>query len=478
MKNINKIQDGAAHWARRSGKVALVGATAALLSGCYLTKLTFDIQREGSYAAAIPWWCQGDGVTTTDLTEQECKDFSWNLDLVLNKLNNNRPTVANLPGGAFQSPDTPPNIGAAWVRSPTLPTTFEPTKPNVFMYDGTNSDSRLVGFGWVVDSASVPAGFAGDRDQWSGPDASGNYWLTVWAAQGYQNHPDIFASSHPCLNSAGAIAHTATSACYTSSHTEPLEILVTNDDGVLAAGIDALVEALYLEPNTVVRVVAPRFNQSGSSDQVSPVSELFVDTGVTATTSGKPATAIASTNLSPPRNGSGSPADTVLWAIKQMNLTPDVVLSGTNAGQNVGVFAAASGTVGAARTARKNGVPAIATSTGGENNLLAGPFDYPTSVTETMKLFRDWRLGKRPNSVTTVESINVPSCAVSGNPLRGTLETVLTVGGCVPQDSDVSSQSCDPLNPVIVAGDTDVNAFHNGYVSIADVTTTKYLACP
>jgi len=475
MKNINKIQDGAAHWARRSCQLALVAAAAALLSGCYTSKLGFDIQREGSYAAAIPWWCQGNGVTTTDLTEQECSDFSWNLDLVLNKLNNNRPTVADLPPGAFQSPDTPANIGAAWVTSPTLPTTFNPTKPNVFMYDGTNSDSRLVGFGWVVDSASVPAGFAGDRDQWSGPDASGNYWLTVWAAQGYQNHPDIFASTHPCLNSTGAIAHDATSACYTSSHTEPLEVLVTNDDGVMAEGIDALVEALYLEPNVVVNVVAPKFNQSGSGAQVSPVSELSAE--LTTTLSGKPATAIASTNLSPPRNGSGSPADSVLWAIKQMYLTPDVALSGTNEGQNVGGFSGASGTVGAARAARNNGVPAIATSTGSEVGISAGPWDYETGVEETIKLFRDWRLGLRSNTVTTVESINIPSCP-TGFSVRGVLETVLTVGGCIPSTIYPPPRTCDPGAPVVADGATDVQAFHYGYVNITDLGTTAPPSCP
>jgi len=472
MKIINELQSVAARWTRRSCRLALAAAVATPLSGCYVNQMVFDTQREGSYAAAIPWWCKG-APGTTDLTEAECKTFSFDLDRILNTLTNNRPTVGDLPVGAFQSPDTPANIGAAWVKSPTLPTTFSKLKPNVLMYDGTTSDSRLVGFGWVVDTVSAPAGFDGDRDQWS-QDSSGHWWLTVWAAQGYENQPNIFAASHPCLDSTGAIAHDATSACYTSSHTEPLEILVTNDDGVMAPGIDALVNALYLEPNVVVRVVAPAANQSGSGDQVSPVSELSAM--ATTTASGKPATAIESTNLDPPRNGSGSPADSVLWAINQMHLTPDIVISGTNAGQNVGTFSNLSGTVGAARTARNNGVPAIATSTGGETNIL-GPYDFPTSVDETVKLFREWRLGRRPNTVTTVESINVPSCAVSGYPLRGTLETVLTVGGCIPS-GPAGSQSCDPLNPVVVDGATDVEAFHNGYVSIADVTTGKFPVCP
>ena len=50
---------------------------------------------------------------------------------------------------------------------------------------------------------------------------------------------------------------------------------------------------------------------------------------------------------------------------------PDVVLSGINQGQNLGALSDVSGTVGAARTAARHGIPALAVSQGTGN-----PPDY------------------------------------------------------------------------------------------------------
>ena len=47
-------------------------------------------------------------------------------------------------------------------------------------------------------------------------------------------------------------------------------MLVTNDDGVAAPGIDALVEALRTVKNTKVVVVAPDANQSGTGGNTTP----------------------------------------------------------------------------------------------------------------------------------------------------------------------------------------------------------------
>jgi 5'-nucleotidase len=475
VNKLNKLNLGYGQSLRRLSVAALLVMCTALSSGCYWQKVVRDINRAG-YLGNEPWWCLGASDSgSTVLTGVECKNLSLQFDGAVFRANMYL-TVGDLPVGATLLGSTPNGMGAAYQMSATLPTVFEPNNPNIRLYAGTTADSRIVGVAWLVDSVAAPAGFSGDRDVWV-PDGSGNWWLQAWIMQGYQNHPNVFASTHPCLNASGAIAHTETSTCFTDSHTEPLEILVTNDDGVGAEGIDELVEALILEPNVSVTVVAPKLNQSGSSDQTSPISELSeVDPPLT-TLSGYPAISIESTDLDPPRNGSGSPADAVRWGLIQKNLSPDIVISGTNAGQNVGPASAASGTVGAARTARRSGVPAIATSTGGEVNIL-GPYDYPTSVDETLKLFREWRLGERPNTIFTVHSINIPSCE-TGFSLRGTIESVLTVGGCIPPTNDWLTQSCDPGAGVpVVDGATDVEAFHNGYVSIADVGRATVGTCP
>ena len=46
----------------------------------------------------------------------------------------------------------------------------------------------------------------------------------------------------------------------------PMRVLVTNDDGVGAPGIDALVQRLATNPNLDITVVAPAVNQSGAGD--------------------------------------------------------------------------------------------------------------------------------------------------------------------------------------------------------------------
>ena len=454
---------------RCSGLILLALSLTAMLSGCFYPKAVRDSNRVG-YLNNEPWWCKGaSDAGVSVLTEAECLTLSINLDGA-NYNANLYPTVGDLPAEAFLLMASPSGGGYAYQMSTTRPTQFEPANPNIRLYAGVTDDSRLVGVAWLIDSVTAPEGYPGDRDSWSQWLSDPLWSLTAWIVQGYENHPNVFAASHPCVDSAGVISHTASSACYTSSHTTPLEILVTNDDGVDAEGIDTLVEALRLEPNVSVTVVAPKFNQSGSSNQKSPVSELSEE--ASNTLSGYAATAIASTDLSAPRNGSGSPTDAVLWALQQQKLSPDIVISGTNKGQNIGQFSRLSGTVGAARQARGFGIPAIATSTGGEVNIVVGPFDFATATSETLKLFRDWRLGLRTNSVTAVESINIPSCE-TGFFLRGIIESVLTVDGCIPSNPDIGSQSCDPGIGVVVAdGATDVDAFHNGYVSIANVGST------
>lgn len=81
---------------------------------------------------------------------------------------------------------------------------------------------------------------------------------------------------------------TPTSTTTAPEPERPLRILVTNDDGVGAEGIAALVDALSALDNTEVTVVAPAENQSGSGSKTTD-NDAFV--GVEAeTASGVPAT--------------------------------------------------------------------------------------------------------------------------------------------------------------------------------------------
>jgi 5'-nucleotidase len=134
-------------------------------------------------------------------------------------------------------------------------------------------------------------------------------------------------------------------------------ILVTNDDGIFAAGLRALVTALLAE-NHHVMVVAPDRERSATSHALTlhePLRALkhkdLLDAGCTA------AFAV-----------SGTPVDCVKLAFHNLLPTrPDVVISGINHGPNLGNDIAYSGTVSAALEAAQQGqVLSLATShTGG-----------------------------------------------------------------------------------------------------------------
>ncbi len=131
-------------------------------------------------------------------------------------------------------------------------------------------------------------------------------------------------------------------------------ILVTNDDGIMAPGLHALVLAsTALAAN--VMVVAPRHDESGCGAAIGPLrpggSESFepvtlpgLEDVLAFRTDCTPALAVLSTCLAGGEN------------------SPDIVLSGVNAGLNVGLAVLHSGTVGAALTAANLGLPAIAVS--------------------------------------------------------------------------------------------------------------------
>ena len=133
----------------------------------------------------------------------------------------------------------------------------------------------------------------------------------------------------------------------------PLRVLVTNDDGIGAPGIDALVQALTANSNLMVVVVAPATNQSGTGDQVTNQPGATITSTASETASGVPGIAIE-----------GFPADAALWGIRTtLPPLPDLVVSGINTGQNIGEAVRLSGTVGSALWAARLGIPAFAAST-------------------------------------------------------------------------------------------------------------------
>ncbi|HEY3396428.1 MAG TPA: 5'/3'-nucleotidase SurE [Armatimonadota bacterium] len=127
-----------------------------------------------------------------------------------------------------------------------------------------------------------------------------------------------------------------------------MNILITNDDGILAPGLRALVEALM--PLGTVRVVAPEREQSAAGHAITLHKPLRMDP---VKLRGLPVEAYAS---------NGTPADCVILGALTSDVRPDLVISGINRGANLGEEVLYSGTVSAAMEAAIQGLRAMAVS--------------------------------------------------------------------------------------------------------------------
>jgi 5'-nucleotidase len=247
-------------------------------------------------------------------------------------------------------------------------------------------------------------------------------------------------SSSPTTTS---IASSATSVTG-GSQARALRVLVTNDDGVSAPGIDRLVQALRALPATDVTVVAPATNQSGSGSKTTGGALTAVDA---KTTSGYTAKAVK-----------GYPADTIIWAIDQHGVAdkPDVVLSGVNNGQNIGKLIDLSGTIGAARAAAQRGIPSLALSAG-----VGSPPDYGDGAKAAVSWLAEHRAallnGSLPPSVT---NINVPTCT------SGTPHPVVVVPVAGPDENPTAPVDC--TTPLASRPTSDVDGFVHGYIVETD----------
>ncbi len=162
-----------------------------------------------------------------------------------------------------------------------------------------------------------------------------------------------------------------------------MHILISNDDGYQAPGLACLAEALGRIAR--VTVVAPDRDRSGASNS------LTLDFPIRATVT---------------ENGfirvDGTPTDCVHLAITGLlEREPDMVVSGINAGANLGDDVIYSGTVAAAMEGRFLGLPAIAVSLVGPD-----PKHFDTAAAVAVDLVQ--RLQRHPLPPDTLLNVNVP----------------------------------------------------------------------
>ncbi|MDX2169143.1 MAG: 5'/3'-nucleotidase SurE [Deltaproteobacteria bacterium] len=253
---------------------------------------------------------------------------------------------------------------------------------------------------------------------------------------------------------------------------QTMRVLVTNDDGYNAAGIDALVNALIANTNLQVTVIAPQNNSSGTGENRTTTT-IGVYAGTTA--SGYPCKIVQ-----------GFPGDTTLWGVLQeMQATPpDLVVSGINNGQNLSAeVIPLSGTVGAATWAARHGVPAIAVSAGlGATPNYADAASYTANLVELIRTkpgFRKKMFEKDPPNRGLVLNVNFPTCSsgsVRGVVLvpvgRSTTFTGYTLVGS-SGGVDTWAPTSALINPFVVNcastledPTSDVEAFTNGFATV------------
>ena len=173
-------------------------------------------------------------------------------------------------------------------------------------------------------------------------------------------------------------------------------ILVSNDDGAEAPGIK-LLERIAADLSRDVWVVAPEQEQSGASHSLTTRRPLRMrEVGARRYVV------------------DGTPTDCLLLAAKRLfrDRRPDLVLSGVNAGGNLGEDLMYSGTVAAAREAALLGIPAIALS---QYYRDGDKIPWETAAAFAPEIIR--RLARHPwpgDSLVNVNFPGVPPAAVRG----------------------------------------------------------------
>jgi 5'-nucleotidase len=230
-------------------------------------------------------------------------------------------------------------------------------------------------------------------------------------------------------------------------------ILLTNDDGIHAPGL----LAMYRELMTLgeVHVVAPATVQSAAGHGITLSGPLLTRKIILE----RDCSGVAV---------EGSPADCVKLAAAQiLPRNPDLVISGINAGANVGINILYSGTVAAAIEAAFLGFPSIALSLLIKNNV---PIDYPRTAVFARNVID--QILSAGLSAGQIISVNLPALLPHENPAG-----IKVVRQCTRPWTDTYERRTDPKgqdyywNSSVFTldnsgQDTDVAALRDGYITL------------
>lgn len=237
-----------------------------------------------------------------------------------------------------------------------------------------------------------------------------------------------------------------------------MKILVSNDDGYHATGINVLSDALEQVADVVV--VAPDRNRSAASNSLTLSNPLRVS------------------EVAPNRfKVNGTPSDCVHVALTGfLDYEPDLVVSGINHGANLGDDVIYSGTVAAAMEGRFLGLPTIAVS------LVGREFThFATAAAVAAELVQ--KIERAPLASDVVLNVNVPDVAF--NDLAGVRATRLGFrhkAEHIQKDKDPYGRTIYWVGPPgegqDAGDDTDFFAIERGFASVTPliVDLTRHAA--
>lgn len=239
-----------------------------------------------------------------------------------------------------------------------------------------------------------------------------------------------------------------------------MRILLTNDDGISAPGLQAARRALREIEGVEVEVIAPDSNRSATARSITTRSPLSVEEVEFGDGDRGYAT-------------DGTPVDCVRFAeLGLVGGRPDLIVSGINHGANLGDDITYSGTVAAALEGIVLGIPAVAfsqQSAAGGMGYVSGRFEFGPAAAFAKQLVT--RLLSEPMPEKTLINVNVPA----GEP-RGVEVTKL--GKRIYNDELRLVREADGRRHYEIYGwqpgyeeieGTDLNAVANGRIAVTPI---------
>jgi 5'-nucleotidase len=232
-------------------------------------------------------------------------------------------------------------------------------------------------------------------------------------------------------------------------------ILISNDDGIDAMGIEVL-EAIAREIADEVWVVAPEGNCSGFGRSITLKREIR-------------ATRVGDNRYT----CDGTPTDCVIYAVNHLmaETPPDLVLSGINLGMNISDDITCSGTIGAAWEAAVYRIPAIAlsqkydaTKPMGTPEVFDASRQHGVSIIQSL-MQRGWpdhvimnvNFPSLPaDGISGIKVVSVGSHKVSDEIIMGSGENTYRIG---------KQRQKSKLDP-----DSDIGALFDGYITVTPLS--------